>query len=254
MLGDIFSSVLGYFGQKQTNSANAYQADLNREFNAQEAAANRDFQERMSSTSHQREVADLTAAGLNPILSVSRGAPMASGSAAVAGPPAVMHSPISSAMEGWRTSSESAKRREEIKASEQNRNIKKPVETIAGHAEEGISAIKAAVEAVVEGAFTKAPLITDALRDSVKIPDKFFDVVDAPRKLVERVVNSASNAREISRSQPLQFRSGSVNIGGPNNWSNNHAQNLRDIFSIKDPDARRQARAAYNAWRAKYGR
>ena len=39
-----------------------------------EAQSNRDFQERMSSTSHTREVQDLRNAGLNPILSANQGA------------------------------------------------------------------------------------------------------------------------------------------------------------------------------------
>lgn len=49
------------------------QTAINNAFNASQAELNRDWQEWMSGSSHQREVADLIAAGLNPVLSANSG-------------------------------------------------------------------------------------------------------------------------------------------------------------------------------------
>lgn len=57
-------------------------AAMTNSFNAEQAQLNRDWQERMSNTAHQREMADLVAAGLNPILSARQGAATGSGAQA----------------------------------------------------------------------------------------------------------------------------------------------------------------------------
>lgn len=96
----LFDAVFSFIGGERANEANQRMA-------ADQMA----FQERQSATSYQRAVADMQAAGLNPMLAYSQG-----GASSGAGASAVMQNTMAPAMAQYRQSAQQEAETDRIKA------------------------------------------------------------------------------------------------------------------------------------------
>lgn len=90
-------------GGMMNNSASKANADSTNDFNAQQAQANRDFQERMSNTAYQRGVADMEKAGLNPMLAYSQGPAQVPTGSSASGVVAQVENPVPKAVQAFQS-------------------------------------------------------------------------------------------------------------------------------------------------------
>lgn len=103
--GDLLGGAFGFWGQERANSANAAVADRQME-----------FQERLSNTAYQRQVADMQAAGLNPMLAYVKGG----GASTPPGATYVAQSSAAPALDAYRSAAQAANLRAQT-ATEQKR-------------------------------------------------------------------------------------------------------------------------------------
>ena len=97
------SAAANFIGGSMTNSANQAQAQ-----------ANRDFQAEQSATSYQRAVADMQAAGLNPMLAYSQG-----GASTPSGSTATMVNPVPEATRSYESNRLNTQELQNMKATEE---------------------------------------------------------------------------------------------------------------------------------------
>lgn len=126
---------------------------LSSAFNIAEAAKNRRFQERMSSTAHQREMADLSKAGLNPLLTAKYG-----GSSTPGGNVATIENPLKDALS-------TALQYQQLKL--QNRNVSADINLKNANAAKVISE-KNAIDQTYRNVEQRFPIEMEKIKSEIK--------------------------------------------------------------------------------------
>lgn len=100
LIGGVGSVIGGLFGSEATSESNATNVALareNRDWQAQQNEISRNWMEEMSNTAYQRSVADMKAAGINPIMAYAQGGASTPGNSPTSGGAATVQANVAKA-------------------------------------------------------------------------------------------------------------------------------------------------------------